>query len=60
MREQNVVSLMAQSVHSLRKEYGQLITDEFVSLGPRCKLGSWLRSKFLDDFLLHLALGRGW
>ena len=57
MREQNVVSLMAQSVHSLRKEYGQLITDEFVSLGLHCKLGNRLRSKFLDDFLLHLALG---
>lgn len=40
LREQGVVEMLAKSVHQLRHDFGESITDGFVS-------------KFLDDFLLN-------
>ncbi|CAJ1361888.1 unnamed protein product, partial [Effrenium voratum] len=40
LREQRVVDMMAKSMHYLRRDHGDVITEDFVS-------------KFLDDFLLN-------
>ena len=33
LREQGVVEMLAKSVHQLRHDYGESITESFVSLG---------------------------